>query len=295
MREKPWRGNWLDGRLAVSAGSLDFRGVIDWQRPWMASLRDIGQPLCDSGIDWRAAVDAIASDRALVTSGGQFIKFVAQSELPANRSYEEFIHATGKVPTRENLHDFLNAVIWSSYPRLKARLNGLQAADMIIAQTESVDGTALSPVHRSRLRDALTLFDENAVLVASSDEALFSLLRSHAWAALFVDRRAAFGTCCEVFPFGHAMIEKLVTPYKAITAHAWLVLVEPNFFAQSARAKRAYLDEMVALQVDGSLKSSIFSPLPVLGVPGWWRGQDADFYADRQVFRLQRGFVDDRQ
>jgi len=30
-------------------------------------------------------------------------------------------------------------------------------------------------------------------------------------------------------------------------------------------------------------------PLPVLGVPGWWAGNEApDFYADAQVFRPAR-------
>ena len=255
----------------------------------MTSLCDIGQPLCAAGTDWRAAVDAIASARALASSDGHPIKFVAQSELPTNVSYETFIHATGKIPTRENLHDFFNAIIWSTYPQIKTRLNALQAADLIATQMASADGVALPSECRSRLRDALTLFDENAVLMVSSDAEIFTLLRSHAWRALFVDRREAFNTCCEVFPFGHALIEKLVTPYKAITAHAWLVLVEPDFFSQSIFEKRMQLDKIVGLQLDSSLKSSIFSPLPVLGIPDWWPGQDAAFYLDQQVFRLPRG------
>ncbi|HBZ06685.1 MAG TPA: DUF3025 domain-containing protein, partial [Massilia sp.] len=31
-----------------------------------------------------------------------------------------------------------------------------------------------------------------------------------------------------------------------------------------------------------------FTPLPVLGVPGWWPEQDAAFYADTSVFRPKR-------
>jgi hypothetical protein len=31
-----------------------------------------------------------------------------------------------------------------------------------------------------------------------------------------------------------------------------------------------------------------FTPLPVLGVPQWWPGQDDDFYADVTVFRPPR-------
>jgi hypothetical protein len=271
---------------SASVKPLDFRGTIDWQRPWMASLREIGQPLCVPDTDWRSAINAIASNCALTTAGGRLLKFVAQSELPVQTSYEAFIHRTGKVPTRTNPHDFLNALIWLSYPRIKARLNALQAADLDAALIPSI--TQSSPIPRSRLRDALTLFDENAVLVACSDPAIFDLLRLHAWTSLFIDHRIAFSTHCEVFVFGHALIEKLVTPYKAITAHAWLVLVDATFFTKSTVAKKASLDSGVAQQLDERLRKATFTPLPVLAVPGWCEAQDELFYADSNVFRPPR-------
>ena len=266
----------------------DFRTAIGWAQPWMTSLCDSGEALCRPGIDWRSAVNAIARSCMLATENGHLIEFVAQSELPVHASYEAFIHATGKVPTRDNLHDFLNALIWLHYPLVKARLNAMQAAD--IASTRSPTATQLlsAPARRSRHRDALTLFDENAVLVATSDWSLNSLLRQHAWSDLFVDRRAMLGTCYDVFPFGHALIEKLVVPYKAITAHAWLILVEPQFFEQSTSDKVRYLDQTIARQLDGSLQTLSLTPLPVLGVPGWWPAQNAAFYADQDVFRPLR-------
>ena len=109
-------------------------------------------------------MNAIARDSGLVTEEGRSIEFVAQSALPAQINYEAFIHATGKVPTRENLHDFLNALVWLHYPKIKARLNALQATD-ISAASALATLTATPPLFRSRLRDALTLFDENAVVV----------------------------------------------------------------------------------------------------------------------------------
>lgn len=259
----------------------------------MASLRERGEPLCMPNVDWRAAVNAIARDSGLVTEGSRSIEFVAQSALPAQTNYEAFIHATGKVPTRENLHDFLNALAWLAYPRIKARLNAVQAADINRAQVPDV--IAEAPPMRSRLRDALTLFDENAVLVACSEPILVDLLRAHAWGELFLDRRSTFNAHCEVFVFGHALVEKLVAPYKAITAHAWLVPVNTDFFARSLPEKRACLDRCVAGHLDEKFRSGAFAPLPVLGIPGWWESQDAHFYADDRVFRPPRSTSSQRR
>ena len=252
----------------------------------MASLRDIGLPLCAPEVDWRWKLNTIARDNGLATENGKLIEFVAQSELPAHTNYEVFIHATGKVPTRENLHDFLNAIIWLNYPRIKARLNAVHATDVNLAQAYAATATA-APM-RSRLRDALTLFDENAVLVACSEPMLLDFLRMHAWSALFLDHRAIFNMHCEVFVFGHALVEKLASPYKAITAHAWLVPVDTDFFAMSTTKKKTYLDVQVASQLDYSLRTPSYTPLPVLGIPNWWDGQDAFFYADEHVFRPLR-------
>ncbi|MCX8517867.1 MAG: DUF3025 domain-containing protein, partial [Rhodoferax sp.] len=47
------------------------------------------------------------------------------------------------------------------------------------------------------------------------------------------------------------------------------------------------MDGWLAAQLSAAwLSSKPFAHLPVLGVPGWWLGNaDADFYADRTVFR----------
>ena len=45
-----------------------------------------------------------------------------------------------------------------------------------------------------------------------------------------------------------------------------------------------------ALTADG-LRAKPFTPLPVLGVPGWWPVQDEAFYLDNQVFRPARHAV----
>lgn len=268
--------------IGDTADDPDFRAAIDWHQPWLASLRADGEPLCQTQVDWRVAVDQLARQRGLKNHGGQPISFVPQTALPAGTGYETFIGDTGGVPTRDNLHDFFNALIWLNYPRLKTRLNALQTS------AQALSPEMPPPAKRGDLRDALTIFDENAVLVAAADPTLFAHLRAHQWNALFVDRRTAFGTEWRIHIVGHALLEKLVHPYKAITAHAWLVPVAPTFFELSAAQRLCAFDQLAATGIDATLRTRDFTPLPVLGVPDWWPGQSPAFYSDTQVFRPPR-------
>jgi capsid protein len=69
------------------------------------------------------------------------VHFVAQSDLPnSGTAYEQFIFEAGQVPTRENLHDFFNALCWMRFPRTKKRLNQLQAAEIAAAGIQAVRG-----------------------------------------------------------------------------------------------------------------------------------------------------------
>jgi len=114
-------------------------------------------------------------------------------------------------------------------------------------------------------------------------------LRNHRWREAFVERAAMFGRDAEVWLFGHALMEKLVAPYKAITAHTRVVLAGAGYWALDAAGRRAWLDrdEAARLASEGLAKGG-FTPLPVLGIPGWWPQQDDTFYADDTVFRAKR-------
>nr|WP_233410558.1 DUF3025 domain-containing protein [Rugamonas sp. CCM 8940] len=213
------------------------------------------------------------------------LRFVAQGELPEGTAYEAFIGATGGVPTRDNLHDFFNALVWLSFPRIKVTLNALQAAQI------ARDGVGKS---RGPARDAATIYDENAALLVVRDNAaghaLVEALRGHRWSEVFVERRASFAADAQLWLFGHALMEKLVAPRKAITAHTRVVLAGDDYFALDGAARRAWLDahEADALAAR-DLGTADFTPLPVLGVPGWWPRQDQAFYDDVSVFRPKRG------
>jgi hypothetical protein len=98
-----------------------------------------------------------------------------------------------------------------------------------------------------------------------------------------------FGKDAQLWLFGHALMEKLVAPRKAITAHTRIVFADADYFALPHEAQQAWIDERVAAELaDAGLATAGFTPLPVLGVPGWWHGQDEAFYADASVFRPRR-------
>ncbi|MGE5622465.1 MAG: DUF3025 domain-containing protein [Bacillota bacterium] len=257
---------------------MSFFDAIDWQRPWLAPLRATAAAVIDSG-DWRAAISAQAARIGLKNHRGLPIHFVPQADLPRDMAYEAFISATGGVPTRENLHDFFNALVWLTFPQIKVQLNALQAAE--IAKSGAI------PAPRGKVRDAATIFDENAAVLVARDVSMIEALRAHAWREVFIERRDEFAKSCEVWLFGHALMEKLVTPFKAITAHAWPVASEA-YFDLPQSGKRAWIDAVVAGKLAGGVATGAFTPLPVLGVPGWWAGQDEAFYADTAVFRPSR-------
>jgi hypothetical protein len=272
---------------AAGATLQDALRQLDWRSPWYAHVAARGR--C-----WHQAVQAdpeayleilTQSASALqlqVGTAAQLpLRFVAQACLRAGVAYEAHIAAEGAVPTRANLHDFFNALVWCTFPRIKAQLNALQARELALHGVQPV---------RGGLRDALTLFDENAVLLACADPALGTALRSLDWQTLFVAQRAAWGARIETWAFGHALMEKLGHPYKAITAHAWVVAVPCAYFDAAPAQRLAWLDNHVAAQLAAALHGPRdFAPLPVLGIPGWWDdNMQSEFYDDPAVFRTQR-------
>lgn len=260
---------------------------IDWSRPWYDSVRPAFERLGLEACGVLGAFNAGAAALGLRNELGLPISFVPQSELPEGRAYEEFIGATGCVPTRANLHDFFNALVWLSFPRIKRQLNALQAAQIALAGVGKSRGAA---------RDGATIFDENSALLvvraSAGGDALVEALRAHDWRTALYQRRAMFGRDAQVWLFGHALMEKLLAPRKAITAHTRVVSAGDDYFTLAHDSQRAWIDERLAgeLAAEG-LSTACFTPLPVLGVPGWWEGQDEGFYGDASVFRPAKSSI----
>jgi hypothetical protein len=259
--------------------TAEFLKQIDWSRPWLAHIRDVGETIANAA-DWRAELNQCAMQRGLFNHCHLPIRFVQQAELPSGVAYEAHISQTGCVPTRNNLHDFFNALVWLTFPRIKAQLNALQASE--IKRSTITNNSA----PRGKVRDAATIFDENAALLVTTDQGLVAALRSHEWLEAFHSRREEFNQRCAIFLFGHALMEKLVSPYKAITAHMWVAPIE--IASNIIDSRYVSLDAYVSGQLQDSLTTKDFSPLPILGVPDWCELQDKIFYNDASVFRPKR-------
>lgn len=235
-----------------------------WLRPWASTAAAVHAAWQQGPL--HGALNGVLDGSACP------VRFVPQSALAAGESYERHISRTGTVPTRDNLHDFFNGLVWLHLPCAKRRLNALQAAEIAHRGV----GAARGP-----LRDAATVFDENGAVLQAPD-ALWQALAERDWQTLFVTRRALWAQA-RLTLFGHALFEKLVQPRKGITAH---VLRLPQGAGTDPQAFDAALAD--ALRVP-ALAAKPFAPLPVLGVPGWWQGNAVPgFYDDAQVFRPPR-------
>lgn len=241
--------------------------AIDWGVHWWAPWRDLGARVAarvHAGEAVHAALNACRASSA--------VAFVPQSALPEGQAYEAFIFETKTVPTRDNLHDFFNGLAWLRFPLIKARLNALQYAE--------IHKHGVKPL-RGAMRDALTLFDENAAFLCTDlHTPVIAALREHDWPTAFQMYRSLLAEHPPVL-FGHALLEKLVSPYKSIVAHVFPAPIALNSGA---------MDATIAAQLsEASLIPKPFVPLQVLGVPGWWAANEsADFYTDRTVFRPPR-------
>jgi hypothetical protein len=246
--------------LERQLGAIDVR--LPWFAPYAAWL-NAGRLACRSAAGAAAALQQMAQH-----AGGGPPKFVAPSSRPPGEAYEAFVARTASVPSRDNLHDFLNGVVWLQFTCAKRRLNELQAGEI----ARHGVGPARGP-----LRDALTLLDENGALLAAPP-VLWEALLARQWRRLFVDLRPLWSDA-QVVVFGHALLEKFACPRKDLTAHVWC--------ADASRPPDVSLDGWLAAQLTGEHATrKPFTPLPLLGIPGWWTGnEDFSFYDDALVFR----------
>ena len=244
---------------------------IDWHAPWLAPWQPDGESVARRVLSGEAQADALNSVPAQPGATPLPVHFVPQSDLPAGVAYEQHIFETARVPTREGLHDFFNGLCWHRFPLTKRQLNQLHVAQ--IAQT------GIAPV-RGPARDGLTVFDENAAFLEAPD-ALWNALLAKDWERCFVALRPLWGEAHLVL-FGHALLEKLVSPRKGITAHVYR--------SQTAINSIASMDAWVANDLSADkLAAKPFAHLPVLGVPGWWpANEDPLCYADASVFRAPK-------
>ena len=221
------------------------------------------------------------------------LTFVSQEALPEGEAYESFIATTGNIPTRDNLHDLFNGSIWLTFPKTKALLNYYHMVEI------ANQGIGAS---RGRVRDTITVFDENGAVLVTSEPCIGEALIDFDWQASLIESRAQWDnpqqmnsqSQAAVYVFGHALLEQLIQPRKPLCAHSIVIDVSQDFFALSLSARMACLDSKIAHYMDKLLSQNDvtprqLAPLPILGVPHFWtENADAGFYEDAYVFRSGR-------
>ena len=144
------------------------------------------------------------------------VRFVAQPPTPrrgtpevrwARDLYDARI-ARGEVPTRPRTwHDYVNALVWTTFPLAKAALHARQHSviEAWLRDRGAVDTEgrfSKLPGERTREHDALALIDEGGIVVLQSD--------GHESAVLF----------------GHALYEGLILGTRSMIARAIVVDVD---------------------------------------------------------------------
>lgn len=228
-----------------------------------------------------ARLDALAArlGRPLTASG----RPVSFAPAPADGlGYEARVAASGCVATRDSSwHDTFNACVWMTFPRSKAAMNQRHCDEL--AQPAGA-GTG-----RGRVRDALTQFDEDGLVMVSDDAPLLDALRRHRWREAMWERRAGL-EAARLFVFGHALLEKALAPHAGLCAKVRYVdSAELGVAAASVSGERA--DAWLAAQIAAGQwprSPRDLHPLPVLGLPGMTPDNVVPtYFDDTRQFRPQ--------
>lgn len=325
---KPYRNTTSDASInkpsACTSTLDDSFAAIDWQAPWLCHLKQLGyisEAITQMSASRNDSVqtdkmkntpDIIAKvlnialqkqDDALqhplpqtkpaLSNQAHTLQFVSQKALPAGEAYESFIGTTGNIPTRDNLHDLFNGSIWLTFPKTKALLNYYHMLEI------DQQGIGAS---RGRVRDTITVFDENGAILVTAESSIGEALVDFDWQESLIAARDKWDNPKQlnkqaqaaVYIFGHALLEKLLHPRKALCAHSIIINVTQDFFALSLSARISHLDQKVADYMDALLSQPDvtprkLSPLPILGVPHYWAENiQPSFYDDSHVFRNGR-------
>ena len=240
------------------------------------------------GVEWiELAVLNSALQQVLTLNCLRQLKFVEQDKqlLSDGLSFEQRIAERGEIATRvASLHDFYSALMWLRFPKVKLAINAIHLRGI------AEHGTKV----RSRHQQAVTHLDEAGAWVVATHADLLEMIDAHAWHRLFFENRDAWQAhkgaerAVEARVFGHAIFELMHAPHKLVAAKVIWILTEQSYFSLSNSEKDAALDAIVAHAISTGAASGdpkLLSTLPLSGIPGWWPGQDAEFYASAPCFR----------
>ena len=229
--------------------------------PIFAPVRPFFERLGGLSLD---CFNRLAEELGIKTESGEQVRFVPPAR--SDPYYEVHLFETGQVPTRPgSRHDLFNALAWFAFPKTKARINAMHAA-----QIPKESGK------RGRLRDMLTIFDEGGAIAVCGDD-VAALVRQARWRELFVERHRHL----RIVVLGHAVMEQAaLAPHPRITCK--VIIAEPGCDLDAHAAEW--------LSTAGKTPRDL-PPLPVFGYPGWFPGSgQPGLYSDERCFRtLRRG------
>ncbi|MEO8166429.1 MAG: DUF3025 domain-containing protein, partial [Betaproteobacteria bacterium] len=176
-----------------------------WTTHWLtrsaifAPLRAVGAQLPEIGWPNPELLNALAEDAGrVVNAQGQRVRFVVQARRPVHfqDGFEPRTFLKGEVQLRPlDWHDLFNALVWITFPTTKAVINARHFETLSSGETDG----------RSPVRDALTLFDEEGLVVLSSDPRLLEHVRAFRWKELFWYCREEVKARMRFLVFGHAL------------------------------------------------------------------------------------------
>jgi hypothetical protein len=189
----------------------------------------------------RVLIDAGAGDFPPVESFGQVfgleprdppVRFVAAVPRPRRKRrreavdvralYDARITLDGVVPTRaRSWHDFMNALVWGTFPRAKRALHARQHRAI---SARIVPGARTLPPARTRELDALAILDEGGVLVLGPEPGAPAIV------------------------FGHAIYESLALGIPPAVVAA--IALDAGGAGENGAVSRAAVDEALALQIE---------------------------------------------
>ena len=121
--------------------SEQFLSKINWQQPWLLPLRDLAHSVLQHQ-DWKHEINRLMQEQGLCNFAGQPLQCIPQQDLPEGEQYETHIHSTGGIPTRDNLHDFFNALMWLRFPQIKkilpAHIQIIDSGEAVAKQVKNV-------------------------------------------------------------------------------------------------------------------------------------------------------------
>jgi hypothetical protein len=135
------------------------------------------------------------------------------------------------------------------------------------------------------VRDALTLFDEEGLVLISDDAAMLDALHAQRWREAMHERRPALERAT-LHVIGHALLDKARMPFVGLCAKVLLLHVD------QAPIDRTAFDRWLAARIDRAewpASPRDLRPLPVLGLPGMTpENLHAGYFDDARQFRPAR-------